>query len=472
MFASRGARRLAFAVGCAAALIVAAPAAAAAGPWSATSDVGPAGYMPAGLSFTAGGRGMLTLAPTDVRARPLAAGTSMGDRFGVPFTLTRADDAFRLENLGREVAVFGRDGVVATGLRGGSGAEQPWVAFGRIGHLLGRRQPLAIPGWNGGSVELAADARGDVALIAIGCAGVGCRKNPLYLFYRSHGGRFGRPIRVARAAYDRGDFATGVAPAVAVNQAGDVLLAWGCPQTGGTPLCVRIRRAGRWRGPAQRIGALLDTGTITARLTDGDRAAVAWWTQRADTGGAGQGPLEPPVYEVATAGTGGRFGPVTRLDAGVTGIDPALSSQGIRPQPSIPNLFAVIASSGRVRLAWTGADADGPLVRSATVIGGAPADAQMLGHGTLAALAADGHDRAVALWAKADVVLASTAPPGRPYGAEPESIASGQTVARGVGDAAFDPRTHRVVATWETGTRSDPGYVTAPYQARYATRVP
>ena len=38
---------------------------------------------------------------------------------------------------------------------------QPWVAFGRIGHALGRREPLLAPSPSVGSVVLAANSRGE-----------------------------------------------------------------------------------------------------------------------------------------------------------------------------------------------------------------------------------------------------------------------------------------------------------------------
>jgi len=279
-------------------------------------------------------------------------------------------------------------------------------------------------------------------------------------------------VLVADDAYDEGEFISGVAPAVAVNAAGDVLVAWGrrpLVSQRRWPLYARIRHAGRWRRPAQRVGDLLESGTVVAMLSDQNRAVVAWWTQHADTGGAGSGPLAPPVYQVAAAGKTGRFGAANHLDAGAVGPGPVPGFPTFLPLT--PNLFAAIAPSGRVRLAWTGADPDGPLVRVATLAGGKLMATQTLGRGIVAAVGTDGRDRAVALWGNATRVFASTALAGQPYAAVPELIDSGPAFAAAAGNVAFDPRTHRVFAVWEAGDPSAPGFVDA-WHARTAIRRP
>src|SRR5262249_52805305 len=164
----------------------------------------------------------------------------------------------------------------------------------------------------------------------------------------------------------------------------------------------------------------LNTGTIVARLTDHDQAVVAWWTQLSDTGGGGSGPLAPPVYEAASAGRGGRFAAPVRLDAGAVGPDLAPGDPSYLPLS--PRLFAAVAPSGRVRLAWTGADSGGPLARAASIVAGVPGTPQSLGHGTVTGFAADGHDRALVLWGGATGVFASTASAGRPYAGSPEPV--------------------------------------------------
>ena len=459
-------RAIARVAACAAALITAAPAAAA-GQWSAAADLGGARYVPVELGFTTGGDGVLALAPRGGAGGPVLQATiSRSGGLGPLSALTRPDDMLEFEKAGRgrQLAVFGRNRVVATGARGG----RPWVAFGRIGQRLGRRRPLAVPGWSGGSLALAANARGDVAVISIGCGG--CARTPLYVFYRPHGGRFGRAERVSGVAYEREEFG-GVAPAVAVNAAGRVLVAWGRRSLGRGapwPLYARIRHGRRWRGPSQRLGVLHEYGAITARLANDDRAVVAWWTQHADAGGAGSGPLAPPTYHASTAGTSGRFGPARQLDAGVRGSDLAPGWPSFFPVT--PNLHAAIAPSGRARIAWTSADADGAVVRVATIADNTLTAVQTLGCGTLAALGTDGHDTAVALWASATELHASLAEVGQPY-AVPEQVEAGPPVVPGIAEVAVDPGTRRIAALWSTADPSSPGWVDA-WRPRYAIREP
>jgi hypothetical protein len=265
-------RRLARRVASAAMCVVALSTAAAADPWSAPSEIPAMGYQPAGLGFTASGNGILALAWRGVDRPALQAAMPPSGGFGPLSALTRSEEGFQFRNLGlgRQLAVFGRDGVVATGVSRTRLADHPWLAFGRIGHRLGHRRRLAIPGWSGGSLALAANPRGDVALIAVGCGGC-IRGSALYLFYRTRGERLGRPVRVARVAYDQEEFASGVAPTVAINAAGDALVAWAqrASPVGTAPwrLYARIRRGARWLRPPWRLGDLLSTGAIVARLT-------------------------------------------------------------------------------------------------------------------------------------------------------------------------------------------------------------
>ena len=461
-------RVIARAAACAAALITASPAAAA-GQWSAATDVGGARYVPAGLGFTTGGNGLLALAPRGGAGGPVLQSTvSRSGGLGPLSALTRRDDVLEVEKAGRgrQVAVFGRDRVVATGARGG----QPWVAFGRIGQRLGRRRPLAAPEWSGGSLALAANARGDVAVIAVGCGG--CARTPLYLFYRPHGGRFGRAERVAGAAYDREEFG-GVAPAVAVDAAGDVLVAWGRRSVGRAapwPLYARIRHGRRWRGSPQRLGLLHEYGAITARLTDDDRAVVAWWTQHADAGGAGSGPLAPPSYHASIAGTSGRFRPARQLDAGVRGADSAPGWPSFLPVT--PNLHAAIAPSGAC-----------PACLDERRRGRRPGPCRH-GHRRHAHAGADARPRNASRRSaptattrplpcgRAEPSCAHPSPPGgQPYAATPELVEAGPPVVPGLAEVAFDPRSRRIAALWSTADPSNPGWIDA-WRPRYANRQP
>jgi hypothetical protein len=454
------------AAACALALISVGDARAA-GAWSAAADIGSPGYVPNGLGFTSTGKGMLTLAWRSVGRPSLAAPVNGDDGFGQVSEFTRANDVFQYQNvgMGRQVAVFGRDQVVATGNRQTPPRAPPWVAFGRIGHRLGRREPLPIRA--AGTVALAANARGDVALVAASCSGC-----PLYLLYRPHDGVFGRPMRIAAHAEDETDFSTGVAPAVAVNAAGDVVVAWGQRRVGAptsSALYARIRHGRRWRSSAQRVGDLQESGKTAAWLSDKGDAVVGWWTQHADTGGGGSGPLAPPVYNVVSTGKTGRFRVAKRLDAGAAGPGPASGVTEFLPLQ--PRLSGSMAPSGRIRLAWTGADQDGPLARVATFDAGKLSPGQTLGRGSVAAINTDGHDRAVVLWGNATGVFASTALAGQPYAAVPELIDAQPTAAASPGDVSFDPRNGRVIAVWETVPPSNPGTADT-WRPRWAVRSP
>ena len=283
--------------------------------------VGPPGYRPNGLGFTDVGKGMLALAPVDVQQPLQAAMSTRTGGFGARVEFARRGDAVQFQNVGRDrqVGLYGRDRVVAIGVSRMN--RDPWVAFGRIGQRLRTRLPLAVPGWSGDTIALASNERGDVAVTAIVCTVPTCANRRLYLFQRPFGGDFGRPVRVADRPMDEGEFGGGPAPDVAINADGDVLVAWG--QWGPRRervLRVRARSDGRWRGPAQSLGALEDSTRVEVSLSDQRRAVVAWWTQ--DSAPGGYGPLAPPRFSAALAGSRGRFGPPFQFDVGALGPPP------------------------------------------------------------------------------------------------------------------------------------------------------
>jgi hypothetical protein len=149
--------------------------------------------------------------------------------------------------------------------------------------------------------------------------------------------------------------------------------------------------------------------------------------------------------------------------------------------PSYPNALTAIDHAGRVRVAWTGADASGLLARGARLKPGAPARIQTLGRGATGALAVDARGRALLLWSNSNWrvhgtrVLASTAMSGRPFAASPEIVDEGapvippNSIAGGAADVGFDPRSGRVLAVWLTGDRANPGLVDA-WRTRWAVR--
>jgi hypothetical protein len=442
-----------------AAALLPAGAVRAAPPWSAPTLVAlpAAGTIgPVALAFSPGGRGLLTFNPP-VDSPVLAASTSASDRFVHVSPLTGAGEY--LPDLEHDVAVYGRDRlIVAGGLTGA--IDRAWVATGRIGRPHGPRLLLAIPPvaeLQGGTIAVAANARGDAAVIAVRCLFCSGRPvahdSPLYLVARHAGHRFGRPITVSRHAGDtsaefRGD---GVAPAVALNAAGDVLVVWRSFGDG-TTLYARILHAGRWRAPAQVIGQVQNFGRISAQLSDRGRAVVFWWTQPGSGGGAGTGPTAPPVFELATAGVNGRFTPERAIEQGTT-LPGECPECGSRFFPAVARVAAVGDATGRVVLAWTGARFDHDVVRAATVRRGRLGTIQELGSGFLDQLALGPRGEALALWSASpgSRLMASPAPPGGAFAGVPEEVAAPNPYAVG-GVAAFDPRSGRAVAAWAVPT--------------------
>jgi hypothetical protein len=203
---------------------------------------------------------------------------------------------------------------------------------------------------------------------------------------------------------------------------------------------------------------VLETGRVTAALTSADRGVVGWWTEDADTGGAGSGPIDPPIVCASVAERGGRFGDAVLLDQGVHGVDPTFGFPVILPGSA--DLSAAVTPSGAVTLAWTGADADGLLARVATfAAAGARPVQHTLGRGAMGALASDGRGSAAALWEAGDDVYASI------DGTAPELVATGEPVRDHIA-ATFDPKTGRIIAAWQTA----PNPNAATYQTRYSIR--
>lgn len=419
-----------------------APGVAGAALWTAPKRIGPRGYLVAAVQFARSGAGQLTLRPESSGTRALAAAALPNDRFAPPRPFAPSHQALGDSEAAR---LFGRDGVVAAGqlTRPGSGTGAAWVAFGRIGRQLDQRQLLAIPRRQGGSVALDADAKGGVAVIAIG-APASSRCGPcgsaLYLAVRRAAGRLARPRLVTRSAIDRDDFEIGLAPAVAINARGDALVVW--EQTGA--LLARVQRDGRWLSGAQTLGPVPDlVGAISARLGARDRAVVTWWTQAGDWGGAGNGASAPPVYRLAVAPAGGTFeaAQIVEQDVAVPPL-PSLS-------PSTGAIVSAMDAAGRVTVAWTGAQDGKQLVRAASISADRPGPVQTLGSGYLDDLAVGSHGQLLALWHTDTQIRASLAPPGGIFAPGGEPIAAATRVGTvSSARAAFDPRTGRAVAAW------------------------
>ncbi|HUO70703.1 MAG TPA: hypothetical protein VMU39_08000 [Solirubrobacteraceae bacterium] len=455
-----GARRAAAVAVGLVALMVAPGSAAAVARWSAPVKIAASGE-PLSLAFTRAGQGLFTSYPSATRAasRVLAA-SAADDRFAAVSPLIRGP-AY-VDEIAGGVAVYGRDRmlVVGGGLPGATSPTpdgRPWVAFGRIGRPL--RTPRALvaheldPYYGDNlNVALAANARGDAAAVVALC----CTGSPLYLVLHQAGHRIGGPIKVTGNALGTGTWAYGVKPAVAVNAAGDVLVVWASRTTStvSSTLYARILHAGRWRAPAQAIGEMLDTGSVSAQLLDGDRAVVMWVTQKASLGGGGSGPLAPAVFEAAAAGTNGRFRPAQTIDRGVAVPQPpeAGAFQYIPWGGAGASIATAVDATGHVRLAWTGAETDHLVVRTATLQHGAVGPVQTLGAGALFALTTTPRGGALALWLGSDRLMASTAPPNEPFAAGPENVAAGADVGAGAskGLAAVDPHTGRTIAVWQS----------------------
>ena len=429
---------------------------AAEGAWSDSRRIGATGEAVRGIAFAPSGRALLTLTPLVGRPWRATAGTAARG-FASPFRLTRRRESLSVLDP-EAVAVLGRDGYVVGGTRTGPPDEpvlsRPWVRLGRIGASPG---PTAWSGRRGDQlVSVAANARGDAAVLTASCAA--CLRSTLRLVLRGSGGAFARPVRVTGGARIPGEDGGGFGPSLAVGPAGDVAVAWTtAPSADGSQRArARLWRAARWRGPAQDLGPALPFGEAVIRLDARGRAVVAWSAQPGVPAGEETEITGPPTFWAAATPTDGRFRDPVRLGAGVvTGPDQWL--------PDSNHLDVELEPGGHGLVGWTGVRAGRQVVRVRRLERGLPGTIQALGAGTFADLDLVPGGGAAVAWTNEGALRVSASAAGKfpPHGASVAALAEPRPQAA----VAVDPVTRRVVAAWTRRVGLSP-------TARYAVRSP
>lgn len=266
------------------------------------------------------------------------------------------------------MTLVGRSGVVLAG-GGDTAADQrsatgmrydAVVARGTVAGAAFSRQVIAkgLPSQARAAVvtALAANASGDIA-VAVSVPVMGARNvvgSRARLYVRRRGtSRFRRVVEFARQV-------TGATPAaLAVNPAGDVLLAW----DNRTSVRARLITARGTVGAEQRLGtggsAFTGGPRIVAAMDATRRMVVAWLAQRLTEGGfAGR----PGIIALAAAAPGAPFGAQQTLERGL----PTGAGAGV---PGASPVHTAIVRD-RAVVAWTGRENRQFVVRTADVVGG------------------------------------------------------------------------------------------------------
>jgi hypothetical protein len=404
------------------ALLLAAPAAAAAEPpWSAPATVAEGQVFPRAVLYTGASGGAVFwqrgegatsegTAVANLMAAPLDAGGGPGASRRVG-TLDGALGAGRRFTFAGFKRVPGGTALVA----GSAAAPGARLARGQVGHV---RRGLPTPVAAGGAVAYVVRPAG--------------RPGQAYVaLSRLSGARYRGAARIS-ARGRVGELA------LAANGRGDVLAAWQRADR----LEARIVTAAGVRSPVRTIARAAAPARHLDVALAGDGTAVAGWVEQSISEGEG---LSAARVRAAVRRPGRRFGPARLLEA-----YPDREIAGGRA-------VRVTIAAGRPIAAWTGRRA----VRAAFADGtgfGAPQDLAPLGDrtydrgGGLADLVAGPGGTALALWlAPQDpsglrVMAASLAAGAGAFGpaeavSEPGGLLQGAT-------AAFDPRTGVVVAAW------------------------
>ena len=236
------------------------PAARAAWSEPVTVATGANSLLAPGVAWTTTGYGVLgwlTGAKDDVALATAAPST---DRFVSSGVYRPARRVYAGDN--GNFAAFGTSGLVFGGV---TASNRMAVVLGRVGKSRGRRVTVG-PTLQSGPTRLSANAAGDMAVLGLTQARAGDVRTLVPMLVVRRHGRFGHPIRLAGGSrHYSGAFD------VAINQRGDVLVAW---QRDGT-VSARIRTAGGLLGRAVRLG---HTGTaqISVWLATDRSATVAW----------------------------------------------------------------------------------------------------------------------------------------------------------------------------------------------------
>ena len=421
---------------------LAAPGVAGAATWSAPQNLSSAHQFvdDPGLVVSQDGRALASWRFQDAigdasrtgassASRPPGAGAFERPRALVPRTGAdrRAETVEGLAAYGRSRALLASTRIVGTAVARRIRLE---VRFGRTDGRFGDRITIRRAGRTArtasriAGVDLAVNASGDAAVAWYEDRGV--RTDRVYVSLRRAGGRFGAPRRLATGRI------RGVA--VAVGASGDVLVAWDARGVLRTRFKPRARRGFRAADTIRSEDAFF--ADMQPVVTPNGRAVLAWSAQLVGEGGE-SGEL---YYQAAVRPSGaGRFRRAKVLE------------QLGREQRDRP-IDAVVDSTGRVVVAWSGLDGATRRVRAAAddPSGGfGPAqDVSAPGEDALlSGLAAGPGGRLIAVWDggvedPASSVRAAVAPAaGEPFG-PPESVSPAGQEAR-FGRAAFDPASGR-----------------------------
>lgn len=290
---------------------------------------------------------------------------------------------------------------------------------------------------------LAADAKGDLAMVWAVCRDAGCRRSLVYLATRRAGSSHVTTTRLAEAS--------GTLPrvAVAVNERGDALGVW----TDDTSVLARIRTAGASLRATQRAGTT-QHGSLaapSAALSLHRAELVGWSTQVVHEGDATAG-------EIRAAQSRGTTFASTRVAALPAALPPLILGQAVR---------VAFDSHGLRHLVWTGHQGGVFNVSTAFLHGAANAiDATVVGEQVLSDPATDAVLDDLDLAGSRELVtLRAAVRPGAPGGvvqvAERRSVegpytrtdVSGGDAVTSPADAAL--RSDRAVVVYGSGRQND-----------------
>jgi hypothetical protein len=427
----------------AAAIVAAAAASAtAAPPWSApTAPQGAPATAPA-LAFNAAGLGVLA-GDTGGGASTGAVGphtvAALGDETGAfpgPMAaMTETNFA-----LGDRFALYGLDRIVGLGTHFSSTDSRAGIVFGTAGDKLTDLRFLGPTDRSGTAEAVAANSRGDVLASYGACSNDACQHQSLYLVVRRAGQSPLPSIRVDNVAVRK-------ISAVAINPRGDVLIAW--QANGG--VFARIRTAGGTLYATERLGNPGEpVRAISAVLTSGRAAAVAWEAQDVNEGTPGS----PATVDAAfkAGGASHHFHSAQRL-----ATVPALATGHYVGERAVK---VVLAPNGRITAAWTGYANGRFVVRAADLSGFRFVAPQTLSDPAVDATFSDldtgPSDEVAVAWrtgvagtdpgtgtAGLDAALRA---PGAPAFGPAETIEQGTAALAAT--LRFDPSTGRPVAAW------------------------
>ena len=405
------------------------PAARAA--WSApvTVATGATSLLAPGVAWTTTGHGVLGWRTGSYSDVALATAAPATDRFvsrGVYRPAQRVDAGGN-----GNFAAFGTSGLVLGGVT--RYGNRMAVALGHAGVSRGRRVTVG-PMLPSGPTRLAANTTGDIALVGLTHARAADFRTLVPMLVVRRHGRFGHPIRLAggsrrySGAFD-----------VAINQRGDVLVAW---QRHGT-VYARINTAGGRLRRAVRVGHN-GNAQISAWLA-ADRSATVAWEAR---------DLNATEVRAARALPGGRFVRGARLLERFDGHIAATACAGPAHDRRLVRVSG--GRAGQPVVAWTARESGHLVVRAAIGTGTKNFRATPLAYSPtlnscIDAMAVNRDGTATILWSQstprsraAELLVATQSSPGSAY-PTPTTVAQDATPGAAL---TIDPITHKLVATW------------------------